>query len=92
MARTNILERRQVKVITGKVTVLLFPISDPGFGEFHFMESLNHLNVCKPANKMSPLYQLTLEFIRHCIPLNLVENILRANIPEEYILPEDFEM
>ncbi|CAH1785151.1 unnamed protein product [Owenia fusiformis] len=61
--------------------------SDPGFGEYHAID-VNHLDICKPKNKESSLYKLLQGFVNDCVPQNLVENILEANIPDEYVFPD----
>jgi len=72
-----------VKICIG----FLISVVDPGFGEYHLIDHIDHLDICKPYNKNSPLYQITLEFIKDCIPFNVVDHILKANMPDEFVLP-----
>jgi len=46
------------------------PVVDPGFGEFCAMPGLNHLNICKPHSRSAVLYQKTLQFIHHSLPMS----------------------
>lgn len=52
--------------------------SNPGFGEYHDLD-VNHMNICKPSNKTSLLYQLTLQFItknlQHSFATELTEKL-----------------
>ena len=45
-------------------------VVDPGFGEFIVMPGLNHLNICKPYDRGSLLYQKTVQFIRRSLPMS----------------------
>ena len=59
-----------------------FMFSDPGCGTFHAMET-NHINICKPKNRESELYILTLSFIRKCIfhhSLNKAKNKVKDKL------------
>ncbi|XP_013390014.1 protein SERAC1-like [Lingula anatina] len=62
--------------------------SNPGFGEYYKIDT-DHLNICKPLDKESQLYQLTVDFIKQCIPEYMVENIVQATmVYDEYIFPD----
>ena len=37
--------------------------SNPGIGEFHLINNVNHMNICKPENKSSILYRKFLNLI-----------------------------
>jgi pimeloyl-ACP methyl ester carboxylesterase len=52
------------------VKMLLVPpeSSDPQIGVYHFMQDLNHMNICKPDSRKSFLYQHLVEFIFKCVP------------------------
>ena len=52
----------------GKKFIICSPVSDPGFGEVHVIQELNHLNICKPETRDSHVYQMTLNFIQSLIP------------------------
>ena len=42
-------------------------VADPGFGKFHLMPELNHLDICKPCDQEDWLYRRTLAFMRRCL-------------------------
>ncbi|XP_048746791.2 protein SERAC1-like [Ostrea edulis] len=62
-----------------RIKVFIVPpeSSDPGIGEFHPL-STTHLNVCKPWDRNSELYLLTVKFIKHCILLDPLTRIMKA--------------
>ncbi|KAL3863939.1 hypothetical protein ACJMK2_005660 [Sinanodonta woodiana] len=48
--------------------------SDPGVGEYHAIKA-NHLNICKPWDKESEIYNMTVKFIRKCLLKHMVDDI-----------------
>lgn len=41
--------------------------SNPGFGEYHFLDDADHLNVCKPHSPLDENYLRTVHFIRSIV-------------------------
>ncbi|XP_078587725.1 protein SERAC1-like [Branchiostoma floridae x Branchiostoma japonicum] len=99
---TVFVDTKQVDILTLAETVptniaqgttiktLIVPLksANPGFGEFHQVD-VNHLNVCKPENKDSILYELTLQFIQRNVPKSTLAEKLERQMEEimdnEYI-------
>ena len=52
------------------------------------MSDMNHLDVCKPNSRDSPLYQLTRNFISSCLPQEFVHRTHRENMLEKFGLAD----
>ena len=63
--------------------------SDPGFGQYRLMSDMNHLTICKPSSKESPIYQAVLDFIFACEPHLAIDHVLKVDLLDENILPEE---
>ena len=63
--------------------------SDPGFGQYKLMTDTDHLTICKPASRESPIYQAVLDFIFSCKPGLAIDNVLKVDLLDENILPNE---
>ncbi|XP_064600503.1 protein SERAC1-like [Liolophura sinensis] len=73
--------RKTALGMTIKTLIVPPESSDPGVGEYHPIYT-NHLNICKPLSRTSPIYQMTLSFIHRCVPETVVDNLLKASVNE----------
>ncbi|XP_041369915.1 protein SERAC1-like [Gigantopelta aegis] len=62
-----------------KMLIVPHETSDPGFGEF-FTLPVDHINICKPEDRDSDLYKITLKFIKSCILHSRVETLLEQGM------------
>lgn len=58
-------EALRVNILGKRVSTVLVPpdVADPGFGQFHVVP-VNHLYICKPSSRQTPLYQRLESYIR----------------------------
>ncbi|KAL5020877.1 hypothetical protein ScPMuIL_000032 [Solemya velum] len=76
------LEKTQIGSVKLKVFIVPPESSDPGVGEFHALWT-NHLNICKPWDKDSDLYKLSLKFVRKCLRQSAMEKLLKVGFARE---------
>ena len=50
-----------------KIQMVSRKSSNPGYGDYVYVEDTNHLNICKPKSKDDPIYAKLLEFINRCM-------------------------
>ncbi|XP_077992162.1 protein SERAC1-like [Glandiceps talaboti] len=76
-----------------KLVIVPGSSANPGFGNYKEID-VNHLNVCKPDNIDSELYQLLICFLDDLIPKNVMEEISEVLDPnkstEEYYFGDMF--